>query len=88
MSGTKRNKIVRSETGIVTSNKMDKTITVLVERKVQDPLYKKYVQRSTKIKAHDEHNECQLGDKVRIQETRPIAKYKAWQLVAILQKSA
>lgn len=88
MSEMKRNKIVRSETGIVTSNKMNKTITVLVERKIQDPLYKKYVKRSTKIKAHDEHNECQQGDKVRIQETRPIARHKAWMLMAILQKAS
>ena len=88
MSEIKRDKIVRNETGMVISNKMDKTITVLVERKVQDPLYKKYVKRSTKIKAHDEHNECQQGDKVRIQETRPIAKHKAWKLVAILQKAS
>ena len=88
MSSIKREKIVRTEIGIVTSNKMDKTITVLIERKVQDPLYKKYVKRSTKIKAHDEQNECQEGDKVRIQETRPIAKNKSWKLVTILEKAS
>ncbi len=88
MSSIKREKIVRTEVGIVTSNKMDKTITVLIERKVQDPLYKKYVKRSTKIKAHDEQNECQEGDKVRIQETRPIAKNKSWKLLAILEKAS
>ncbi len=88
MSSIKREKIVRTEVGIVTSNKMDKTITVLIERKVQDPLYKKYVKRSTKIKAHDEQNECQEGDKVRIQETRPIAKNKSWKLLTILEKAS
>ena len=74
MSEMKRNKIVRSEIGTVISDKMDKTITVLVERKVQDPLYKKYVKRSTKIKAHDEHNECQQGDRVRIQAQSGIGR--------------
>ena len=85
---SKREKIVRTETGVVTSNKMDKTITVLIERKVQDPLYKKYIKRSTKIKAHDEQNECQEGDKVRIQETRPLAKNKTWKLVTIVEKTS
>lgn len=88
MSNIKREKIVRTEVGVVISNKMDKTITVLIERKVQDRLYKKYVKRSTKIKAHDEQNECQEGDKVRIQETRPIAKNKSWKLVTILEKAS
>ena len=88
MSSIKREKIARTEAGVVTSNKMDKTITVLIERKVQDSLYKKYIKRSTKIKAHDEQNECQEGDKVRIQETRPIAKNKSWRLVAILEKTS
>ncbi len=87
MSETKKEKIIRSETGMVISNKMDKTVTVLVERKVQDRLYKKYLKRSTKIKAHDEQNACQVGDKVRIQETCPIAKYKSWRLVAIFEKA-
>jgi len=85
---SKREKIIRTEIGVVTSDKMDKTITVLIERKVQDPLYKKYVKRSTKIKAHDEKNECQQGDKVRIQETRPLAKSKSWKLLAILEKTS
>lgn len=72
-------------TGRVVSNKMDKSITVLVERKVRHPLYGKQLRRSTKIKAHDEDNVCQQGDLVRIKETRPISKTKAWALVDVLE---
>jgi len=72
-------------TGRVVSNKMDKSITVLVERKVRHPLYGKQLRRSTKIKAHDEDNVCQQGDLVRIKETRPISKTKAWTLVDVLE---
>ncbi|MDO5768150.1 MAG: 30S ribosomal protein S17 [Psychrobacter sp.] len=72
-------------TGKVVSNKMDKSITVLVERKVRHPLYGKQLRRSTKIKAHDENNICQEGDVVRIKETRPISKTKAWALVDVLE---
>ena len=82
-----KEKIVRTEVGRVVSNKMDKTITVLVERQVADPLYNKIVKKSSKIKAHDEKNECHEGDVVRIQETRPIAKTKSWKLVEILEKA-
>ncbi|MSP53718.1 MAG: 30S ribosomal protein S17 [Gammaproteobacteria bacterium] len=85
---TTKAKIIRTETGRVVSNKMDKTITVLVERQVADSLYKKIVKKSSKLKAHDEQNECQEGDVVRIQETRPIAKTKSWKLVEILERAA
>ena len=73
-------------TGRVVSNKMDKSITVLIERLVRHPLYGKQLRRSTKIKAHDENNVCQQGDLVRIKETRPISKTKAWTLVEVIEK--
>ncbi len=72
-------------TGRVVSNKMDKSITVLIERLVRHPLYGKQLRRSTKIKAHDENNVCQQGDLVRIKETRPISKTKAWTLVEVIE---
>ena len=75
---------VRTLTGKVTSDKMDKTITVLVERKVKHPLYKKYVRRSTKLHAHDGANECKIGDKVSIEQCRPLSKSKSWRLHEIL----
>ncbi len=80
-------KLPRTVVGVVVSNKMNKTITVLVERSVEHPLYKKYVRRSTKLHAHDEDNACQQGDRVRIVESRPISKHKSWRLVEILQRS-
>ncbi len=70
--------------GSVTSTKMDKTITVRVERQLKHPLYKKYIRRSTKMHAHDEENRCQEGDYVIIEECRPISKTKTWRLVEIL----
>lgn len=73
-------------TGRVVSDKMDKSITVLIERLVRHPLYGKQLRRSTKIKAHDENNVCQQGDLVRIKETRPISKTKAWTLVEVVEK--
>ncbi|SNS39347.1 small subunit ribosomal protein S17 [Anaerovirgula multivorans] len=73
-------------TGRVVSDKMDKTIVVLVEDFVRHPLYGKAVKRTTKYKAHDEMNECQTGDKVRIMETRPLSKDKRWRLVKIIEK--
>lgn len=76
----------RTIQGRVVSNKMDKTITVLIERKVQHPLYGKYVKRSSKLHAHDENNECQEGDLVSVVETRPISKSKTWRLVKIVEK--
>ena len=72
-------------TGRVVSDKMDKSITVLIERLVRHPLYGKQLRRSTKIKAHDEDNVCQQGDLVRIKETRPISKTKSWTLVEVIE---
>ena len=72
--------------GIVVSNKMNKTITVKVESKEKHPLYKKVVTRSKKIKAHDENNECMIGDKVLIEETRPLSRDKHFRLVTVLEK--
>ena len=72
--------------GIVTSNKMDKTVVVTVEDFVRHSLYGKAVKRTKKIKAHDENNECEIGDKVRIMETRPLSKDKRWRLVNIIEK--
>jgi small subunit ribosomal protein S17 len=77
----------RTVTGKVVSVKMDKSIVVLVERKVKHPLYGKYVKRSTKICAHDENNVCQEGDKVRIVECRPISKNKTWRLLDVVETS-
>jgi len=73
--------------GIVRSDKMDKTIVVSVETKALHPLYKKYVVRSKKVKAHDEKNEAKIGDRVRVVECRPISKEKCWRLDAILEKA-
>ncbi len=74
----------RTVTGVVTSARMDKTITVMIERKIPHPLYRKYVRRFTKLYAHDESNECRENDRVVIQECRPISKRKCWQLVKVL----
>lgn len=80
-------KRTRQVSGSVTSAKMDKTITVLVERQLQHPLYKKYVRRRTKMHAHDEQNACKEGDKVVIEECRPISKSKSWRLVEVVSRS-
>lgn len=80
-------KVQRSVTGRVISDKMDKTITVLVERKVPHPLYKKYIRRSTKLHAHDEKNECHEGDLVTIAQCRPLSKSKTWKLVTIVEQA-
>ena len=77
----------RSVTGLVVSDKMDKTITVLVERRVAHPIYKKYVRKSTKLHAHDENNECSIGDLVNISVSRPISKSKSWNLVEVLERA-
>ena len=74
-------------TGIVTSDKADKTITVKVERKVKHPLYKKIMRRSTKLQAHDQDNSCSTGDLVTIQECKPISKTKSWNLLKVDEKS-
>jgi small subunit ribosomal protein S17 len=73
----------RTLSGTVVSNKMDKTIVVLVERRVQHPLYGKIVRRSTKVHVHDENNECEIGDTVTVRETRPMSKTKTWRLISI-----
>jgi len=78
----------RTATGKVVSDKMDKTITVLVERTEKHPLYGKFVRRSTKLHAHDENNECQIGDTVKVVETRPYSKSKTWNLVQVVEKTA
>lgn len=80
-------KAARTVTGRVVSNKMDKTVTVLVERVVQHPLYGKYIKRSTKLHAHDEGNECNEGDLVVVQQCRPLSKTKSWRLVRVLERA-
>ncbi len=77
----------KARIGLVSSNKMDKTITVQVERKVKHPIYGKFVKKTSKFTAHDENNECNIGDTVRIMETRPLSKNKRWRLVEILEKA-
>lgn len=73
--------------GKVTSNKMEKSITVMIERKIKHPMYGKFVQKSTKFIAHDEKNDCNIGDTVKIMETRPMSKNKCWRLVEILERA-
>ena len=77
----------KTRIGVVVSNKMDKTITIAIERKVPHPIYKKYFKKTTKLMAHDEKKECGLGDKVKIMETRPLSKNKRWRLVEIVEKA-
>ena len=77
----------KTRVGIVVSNKMEKTITVAIERKVQHPIYKKYFKKTTKFFAHDEKRECGIGDKVKIMETRPLSKLKRWRLVEVIEKA-
>ncbi|MCI1964972.1 MAG: 30S ribosomal protein S17 [Oscillospiraceae bacterium] len=79
--------IRKTEVGKVVSDKMDKTIVVAVEDSVKHPLYKKVVKRTVRLKAHDENNECSIGDRVRVMETRPLSKDKRWRLVKILEKA-
>ena len=81
------NAVERVLTGKVVSNSRNKTIAVLVERKVRHPIYKKYIKRSTKVHAHDENNECGLGDVVRVSESKPFSKTKNWALVEVVEKS-
>ena len=77
----------KTRTGKVVSDKMDKTIVVAVEDHVKHPLYNKIVKRTYKLKAHDENNECKVGDTVKVMETRPLSKYKRWRLVEIMEKA-
>ncbi|MGI6248129.1 MAG: 30S ribosomal protein S17 [Acutalibacteraceae bacterium] len=77
----------KTRVGVVTSDKMDKTIVVSVRDKVKHPLYKKIINRTVKLKAHDENNECAVGDRVLVMETRPLSKDKRWRLVEIIEKA-
>lgn len=81
----KRN-LRKEKIGIVLSNKMDKSVVVIVERKVKHPIYGKFVKSTSKFMAHDEKNECQIGDTVKIMETRPLSKSKNWRMTEILEK--
>jgi small subunit ribosomal protein S17 len=76
----------KTRIGVVTSNKMTKTITVAVERKVKHPMYGKFLKKTTKFHAHDEKNECSIGDTVKIMESRPLSKTKRWRLVEVVEK--
>ena len=84
---SEKDKNARSTSGIVISNKMDKTVTVLVERLEKHPLYKKYVRKSTKLHAHDEANECNEGDTVQIEECRPMSKSKSWRVIEVVSRA-
>lgn len=84
-NNTARN-LRKTKIGIVSSNKMDKTITVKVERKIKHPLYGKFLKKTTSFHAHDEKNECSIGDTVKIMESRPLSKTKRWRLVEIVEK--
>jgi small subunit ribosomal protein S17 len=84
---SEQEKIARSTSGIVISNKMDKTVTVLVERQEKHPLYKKYIRKSTKLHAHDESNECNEGDTVQIEECRPMSKSKSWRVIEVVSRA-
>ena len=77
----------KTRTGIVVSDKMDKTIVVKLSTRVKHPLYSKYINKTTKSKAHDENNECGIGDTVRVMETRPLSREKRWRLVEIIEKA-
>ena len=77
----------KTRVGVVVSDKMDKTIVVAIEDSVQHPLYKKVMKRTYKLKAHDEKNECGIGDRVRVMETRPLSKDKRWRVVEIIEKA-
>lgn len=80
-------KVKRTVTGVVTSNKMDKTITVMIERVVKHPVYGKYIKRSSKVHAHDEKNECNMGDTVEVVECRPLSRSKTWNLEKIVTRA-
>jgi small subunit ribosomal protein S17 len=80
-------KLVRTLTGRVVSDKMNKSAVVMVERKVRHPLYGKYIRRSTKLHIHDENNECRQGDTVTIRQCRPVSRTKSWQLLEVVERS-
>ncbi len=77
----------KTRVGKVVSDKMDKTVVIAIEDRVQHPLYKKIVKRTVKLKVHDEKNECAIGDKIKVMETRPLSKDKRWRLVEIIEKA-
>jgi small subunit ribosomal protein S17 len=77
----------KERTGLVVSNKMNKSIVVAIKRKVKHPKYGKFLQKTTKLMAHDEKNECSIGDTVRIMETRPLSKNKCWRLIEVIEKA-
>lgn len=77
----------KEKIGLVVSNKMDKSIVVMIKRRVKHPIYGKFVKKSTKLMAHDENNECNIGDTVRVMETRPLSKNKCWRLVNIIERA-
>ena len=87
MENTEGRKLRKERVGVVSSNKMDKTITVAVDRKVKHPIYGKFVHKTKKFHAHDEKNECGIGDTVRIMETRPLSKSKCWRLIEIIERA-
>ena len=84
---SEQNKAARSVSGRVVSNKMNKSITVVIERKVPHPLYGKFISRRTKFHAHDENNECEIADLVVIEECRPLSKTKSWRLIEVVEKA-
>lgn len=85
---SEQNKVVRTLTGRVVSDKMEKSAVVLVERRVRHPLYGKYIRRSTKVHVHDENNDCKQGDMVMIRECRPVSRTKNWTLVEVVERAA
>lgn len=84
---TEERNLRKTRVGVVTSDKMDKTVVVSVETLVEHPLYKKRVKQTKKFKAHDEQNQCKIGDKVRIMETRPVSKDKHWRVLEIIESA-
>ena len=87
MSETTERNLRKTRTGKVVSDKMDKTVVVAIADHIQHPLYKKIVKRTVKLKAHDENNECKIGDRVLVMETRPLSKDKRWRVVEIIEKA-
>ena len=87
MNDTTKTALKRTLVGKVVSDKMDKTVTVLIERHVKHPIYGKFITRTTKLHVHDENNECGIGDKVEIRECRPLSKTKSWTLVRVVEKA-
>lgn len=87
MANTEERNLRKTRIGRVVSDKMDKTIVVAIEDSVKHPLYNKVVKRTYKLKAHDENNECGIGDRVKVMETRPLSKDKRWRLVEIIEKA-